>query len=365
MFNKYFIDEITIMPNFLKKKYIRSIRSLIKNKNFSPISDAVKTILSSGNTAETSLKTILKDHKDLMLESYSNIEETKSFKYSAIFELDDEREPIEIINQITKNNTILDSTIHYNTIISDYKATKMNDLLKFTFLLDGFRMINGNPVPIKTTYSVIVKFWTFGIDDEKRKFIEIDTDNVASYFRIEKNNFFEQMINNIAEYLQTEFSLSLHPVDLLLTLERIKDKEKKGELKNFPKASAQKMVLSSGSQAVLDSNDAETIILPILGELKNLIEDNQKLFSQAIEVKKLLEEFIRDTEVMSDLPWITFTWDDIIKSKKIQVKFVLSEYPYTLLNYYIHKKGRKGMNDVIESLLKEYSSKKINEDDEG
>lgn len=117
------------------------------------------------------------------------------------------------------------------------------------------------------------------------------------------------------------------------------------------------MLLSSGSQAILDSNDAETIILPILGELKQLIELNEELFSKSndtLAIQALLEEFISDTELKSDLPWITFTWDNKIKSKKIQVKFILSEYPYTMMSYYGHSKERGGMNDVVESLLKEY-----------
>lgn len=242
------------------------------------------------------------------------------------------------------------------------KATKLKNLLKFTFLLDGIKIRNQKSRAVKTTYSVTVKFWE--IKDENKRFVEIDADNVASYFRLDKTNFFEEMIDMVYEYLQTEFSLVLIPIDLMHTLEEIKDKEKKGELHNLPKASAQKMVLSSGSQAILDSNDAETIILPILGELKKLIEENEELFSNCLDAKILIENFIRDTEVTADLPWITFTWDNVIKSKKIQVKFVLSEYPYTLLNYYSHSKGRSGMDDVVESLLQEYCNKQNNKKEE-
>lgn len=358
MFEEYFKEEIKIMPNFLKTKYIRSVRGLIKDKKFEDAKSSVDAILGKGNGTEISLQEIMEQNNELLLEAYKNIEANKSFKYSALFELDDERSSSEIIRLITRNNNIVDSTIKLGTPSKDFKAVKLNDIIKFTFLLDGLRIENGIPVPTKTTYSVAVKVWD--LQNESRKFIEIDADNVASYFRLDRDNFFEQMINTVSEYLQTEFSLTLIPVDLLHTLEEIKEKEKKGELDNLPKASAQKMVLSSGSQAILDSNDAETIILPILGELRNLIDDNEELFSKSLDVKILLEEFIRDTETMSDLPWITFTWDDKIKSKKIQVKFVLSEYPYTLLNYYSHTKGRSGMNDVIESLLKEYCSKNNN-----
>lgn len=360
MFNEYFTEEISIMPNFLKTKYIGAIRGLIKTAEFEKEKSQIEAIFAKGNGSETSLKEITASHNNLIIEAHKNIESSKSLKYSALYELDDDRTSEEIINLITSKNSFLDSVNTLNTPIQNLKATKLKDVIKFTFLLDGIRINDNVPIAIKTTYSVIVKFWEFG--NSKKKFLEIDADNVATYFRLDKNNFFEQMITTIEEYLQSKFSLTLIPIDLFQTLEKIKEKAKKGELENLPIASAQKMVLSSGSQAILDSNDAETIILPILGELRKLIEDNEELFSEALDVKILLEGFIQDTETMSDLPWVTFTWDNKIKSKKIQVKFVLSEYPYTLLNYYTHNKGRSGMNDVVESLLKEYCN---NQDDGG
>lgn len=143
----------------------------------------------------------------------------------------------------------------------------------------------------------------------------------------------------------------IQPVDLVEVLEKFKEE---GEGLSYPKASAQKMVLSTGSQAILDSADAEEILLPILGELKILITDNQLLFDQAPEIQRLLEDFIRETEIEAELPWMTFTWDNKVKSKKVQVKFIFSDTPYTLLSYYTHTKGRSGMRDVIESLLKKY-----------
>lgn len=114
------------------------------------------------------------------------------------------------------------------------------------------------------------------------------------------------------------------------------------------------MLLVSGSQATLDSADSETIILPILGELKQLIEDNDDLFSQSPDIKLLLENFIVETEEEAHLPWITFTWNNRIKSKRIQIKFVLSDQEYTLLNYYHHSRGRGGMYDATKCLLEKY-----------
>ncbi|PZL70930.1 hypothetical protein CI088_13675 [Enterococcus plantarum] len=364
MFNDYFENEIQVMPSFLKGKYVTAIRSLIKDKKFSESKADIENIFGLGEGVDFVLKKILSDHNELFIEAYNNIEASMSLKYSALFELDDDRKVEEIISLITAGNSLVDSTIEFSSPVYEIKATSLKDMLKFTFLLQGIRIQNGLPIACKTTYSIIVKFWEFPTTNDIKKFVEIDADNVATYFRRGTDNFFEQMINLISNYLQTDFSLSLTPIDLFDVLETIKEKEKSGKLKNLPKASAQKMVLSSGSQAILDSNDAETIILPILGEIKKLIEDNEELFLASPDVKILLEGFISDTELMSDLPWITFTWDNKIKSKKIQVKFVLSDYPYTLLSYYSHTKGRSGMNDVVESLLKEYCILSTNGEEE-
>lgn len=356
MFNDYFNEEIEIMPNFLKAKYVRAIRGLIKEEQFSNEKSSIEAIFALGQGTECSLKQILREYPDLMVETHKNIELNKSMKYAALFELDDDRKPDDIISLIASDNTLLNSTIELSNPNMQLKAIKLGDMLKFTFLLNGIKIQNGNPVAHKTTYSVVVKFWEVPTGGIVKKFVEIDADNVATYFRHDRDNFFVSMINLTLDYLQNEFSLSLDPIDLIEVVEIIRGKEKTGALGNLPKASAQKMLLSSGSQAILDSNDAEVIILPILGELKKLIEDNEQLFSTSQEVKVLLEDFISETEAMADLPWVTFTWDNKIKSKKVQVKLVLSEYPFTMLNYYSHTQGRSGMNDVIESLLKEYSS---------
>ncbi|MGX7047174.1 hypothetical protein ACWN83_09135 [Pseudolactococcus plantarum] len=360
MFYQYFNEEITVMPNFLQRKYITSIRALAKTEKYENIKKSLNDILNEKVTADIKIKKILANYKDIILDAYINIQSSKSFKYSAIFELHDDIEIKEIVNKITKGNTILNSTIRNVSKINDYKATKLNGAMIFTFLLDGQKIINDVIKKFKTTYSAVVKLWENEIDGNKRKFIEIDVDSVGLYFRMENNDFFGNMIGSIAGYLEQCIGLSLDPIDFFSTLEYIKDMDENGKNKSIAKVSAQKMVLDTGSQAVLDSSESENIVLPILGDLKKIMEVNNELFSKSPKIKQLLDSFISDTELTSHLPWITFIWDDKIKSKKIQVKFDLSDYPYTLLNYYNHKKGRKGMNDVIESILEAYCEIKNN-----
>ena len=44
--------------------------------------------------------------------------------------------------------------------------------------------------------------------------------------------------------------------------------------------SAQSMNINSGAKATLDSSSSKDIILPILGEIKNLLEENVELFQR-------------------------------------------------------------------------------------
>ncbi len=118
------------------------------------------------------------------------------------------------------------------------------------------------------------------------------------------------------------------------------------------------MLLRSGAAATLVSSETDSVILPILGELKQLMKENDEMFSSSPEIKDLLETFVKDTEVWAEFPWVTLIWNHNhkYKNRRIQVKFVLDRNDYTLLNYYWHMNGRSGMNDVVEYLLKKFSS---------
>ena len=329
----YLESELLLMPSYLKNQLVDEMKE-------------TNAVL-EGEDIDAFLLRVLREHQESFLIAYNKLVMRKSFKYSALFELDDPRNINDILDPIScEGNT---------TMLTDSMQTlnpvRIDGALKFTFLLQGGRIENLEFRPYKTSYTILVSF----LEISGNKFVEIDADNVATYFRHEDANFFVNMINRVSEWLRSNCLLTLHPIDLVNVLDEFKNDVQNATTQNSPLVSAQKMILGTGSQATLDSADSETIILPILGELKQLIEDNDDLFSQATDIKILLENFITETEEEADLPWITFVWDNRVKSKKMQVKFFLSDQPYTLLNYYHHTRGRGGMNDATKCLLEKYS----------
>ncbi|WP_353419556.1 hypothetical protein PYH66_01445 [Staphylococcus delphini] len=117
--------------------------------------------------------------------------------------------------------------------------------------------------------------------------------------------------------------------------------------------SAQLMNTTKGARATLETASSTTIILPILGEIKEIIASNKHLFESSQEGLKILTDYIIELEEESDLPWVSL----INKTNNISIKFLFESYTgrdYTLLNYYYHEKRREGMDYVLQSILSEY-----------
>jgi len=340
MNEEYILGELEVMPQMVKNNYLRIIKELVKEKEFADEKEKIDSLVQQGNI-DLFLKTVWEQEKNLFLRAKFQHTLLKGFKYGALFRLEDDRDLDVILKQIS-NLSAGDDIIE---VVCSHK------MVIVTNNLDGIKLSN-TVEHVKTTHSIVVKFWEVS---QQEKFVEVNVANIGTPFRQNNPNFFTEQIDQIVSKLQDEYLLSLDPLDFSEVINSIKERSKSETAAGLPQASAQKMILSSGAEATLDSNNTEEIILPILGELKQLIEENTDVFDNSPEIKELLSEFIQDTEALSDFPWVALTWDHVTKSKRIKVKFVLdSSNSYTLLNYYSHTNGRKELNNVVESILKEY-----------
>ncbi|MEX6496474.1 hypothetical protein AB6B24_04630 [Lactococcus sp. AK05] len=344
MKKEYVLGEIDVMPKGVKNYYLKIIKRLLKDDKFQSIKEDVETIIqesSQQGNIDMLLKKIIDTHEDFYLESKKIFILEKNFKYGALFQLEDERAIQEILKSIQEKNE--DNT----------EVIEAENIVVYTSFLDGMRSIgigNNTLEYFKTTYSTVVKFWEI---ENGEKFVEVDVENVGVPFRQGMTDFFTNQIDEIIRKFQSNYLISLTPIDFSEVVYNIKDIHEE----DMPQTSAQKMIMPSGAEATLDSNKTEEIILPILGDLKQLIDENSDLFENSPQITQILNEFIQDTEQMSYFPWVTLMWDNIIKTKRVTVKFVLEHTrDYTLLNYYTHRNGRQGMNDVVKSMLKEYST---------
>lgn len=96
-------------------------------------------------------------------------------------------------------------------------------------------------------------------------------------------------------------------------------------------------------------------LLPFIGELRSLLNDNQAELEKVPDFREALEQFMFEMEEMSDYPWIELLWENEIKTRSNRVKFVFNymNKSYCLIQYYYSNVliGMERMNYVIEYIV--------------
>lgn len=220
--------------------------------------------------------------------------------------------------------------------------------LKFSKILSGYNS-NGTYVSIK--YPIIVMIY---VTDNV---LEIRLDNTKTFLRNNEEYFYINQIRHIISWLNTYMNIELEAINLSPIVEYIKTViDDSSEVV----VSAQAMNLKTGSKAILDAGVNDDFVLPLLGELKNLMKENDDLLNsneETLEIKSKLENFIFETEESSNLPWILLTWKNETKSKAVKVKFSFNYQgqDFSLLYYYGSNAGMEKMNNVTRYIIQNQS----------
>ncbi len=88
--------------------------------------------------------------------------------------------------------------------------------------------------------------------------------------------------------------------------------------------------MSSGGAA--ESSD---YVLPFIGEIRELIDENEDLFNEAHEIKQLLTQYLNDKEATASYPCIYVKWVKPVKSQSyiVKITFDYLNRRYTLLQH--------------------------------
>ena len=348
-------------PKYLREKLIKKLEEqCVISKEHNLLTETAATVQISQDDTEqkpTELDIITQAMEAKNEETITVIESLEygtSYKYSTLLQLNEFPE-VEIEEAITSGH-ILDSSCA--NFISDYCSSfmeldiikpsykKLNDnliALKFNQILSGRLPSNGNAISIK--YPLIVLFY------KDINIIEIRFDSVKGYLKND-DFFYSNQIDIIIEWLEKFLTAELFPLDLKPVVEFIsKNNSKEVDV------AAQAMNMKSGSKAVLDTGVNDSPVLPLLGELKELIDTNDDLFKaneQTLAIEEKLTYFIKETEETSDLPWISLRWNHQTKSKAIKVKFSFNfkGQVYDLLQYYGNNAEMGEMNNVTKYIIK-------------
>ena len=117
----------------------------------------------------------------------------------------------------------------------------------------------------------------------------------------------------------------------------------------------QMMEMKSGGSAELTASENGDYMLPFLGEIRELIDENEELFSEADEIKQLLLQYLNEKEATASYPYIYVKWVKPVETQSYIVKITFDYFygSYTLLQHITGNckdLGMGRMNDAIEYL---------------
>lgn len=267
----------------------------------------------------------------------------KDYKYSVIFYCNDFKSILDkvknmpIIEDDYENNHIYDcftSPIKFNK--DDYY------FLKFNLAYSAIHPLTQEELLIK--YPFIVVF------HEKGELIEFRFDVLKKVFLSDKKEqtIYSDLINEMIDYLKTNYNCNLKPLNLDFMINTCKNDKK-------VKLIAQYMRLPSGGHAQLEVGNNQKYILPFIGELKSLINENKSDLQKVPKFRESMEQFMFEMEEMSDYPWIELLWENDIKTRNIHTKFIFNymNNSYCLIQHYYSNVliGMERMNYVIEYII--------------
>ena len=117
----------------------------------------------------------------------------------------------------------------------------------------------------------------------------------------------------------------------------------------------QMMEMKAGGSAELTASENGDYMLPFLGEIRELIDENEELFAEADEIRQLLLQYLNEKEATASYPYIYVKWIKPVETKSYIVKITFDYFngKITLLQHITGKCNDLGMgrmNDAIEYL---------------
>lgn len=189
-----------------------------------------------------------------------------------------------------------------------------------------------------------IKFTVICVLDKEHNVIELRFDRVGIAYK-NSYNFYRDKINHILDYLATNLSVEIENIDFKAVIDYIKSE------KDNISIYAQRMQ-RNGTTAYLEAYDDGDGVMPILGELGNLIEENRELFDTDINtnlIRDKLLTFIKEIEVKSDMPMVKVKLDD--QDIKFGITHNYKGMEYSFFMFYGELLGDKEMMDYVRNYL--------------
>jgi len=280
---------------------------------------------------------------------FENWEFEKDYKYSILFETKNSN----FFNDVDFQTLFPKGTVSTIESIddSDEYFTYFNDecfIVKFSRAFSAYDTFNNEEMLVK--YPMLVVF------HKNDKIVEIRFDGLKRQFISDKKaqTIYIDLVSDILEILKLKFGIELNAMDLDFIINTVRSSNDKSvklmaEYKNLP----------SGGNAQLDVGKNRDYVMPIIGELKELIEKHRSDIEKIPLLNEDLNQFLFENEELSDYEWIQVVWENEIKTRNIKVKFIFDYHQqgYCLLQHMYSDVlvGMERMNFVTKYISKNRS----------
>lgn len=281
---------------------------------------------------------------------YEKWEFVKLYKYSVplFFEIKENKSLEDILNekkiQCFDEQSFIPNMV-LNTSLKDTQPIywKKDKNIFIKFVLQKTYIIPESFDQIDYRFPVVVYV------DLSNNLLDIRYDS-TKYNRQFDNEAYEKIVTDCINWLKKEMNIDIFLCEHKDIIPIVNDK-KYEDVKMYK----QMMEMSSGGAAELTASENTDYVLPFIGEIRSLIEENEELFNQAEEVKELLLQYLIDKEATASYPYIYIKWVKAVESQSyiVRVTFDYLNHKYTLLQHITggcKDLGMERMNDAIKYL---------------
>ena len=146
--------------------------------------------------------------------------------------------------------------------------------------------------PVNYRYPVVIYI------NSRLNMLEIRFDAVRFDPQFGKESY-ENLLANCLEWIKTNLKVDLFLCDGSNTIAVINGKKDEST-----KIYKQMMELSSGGSAELTASEERDLVMPFIGEIRELIDENEELFSRSAEISELLLNYLNEKEKTANYPYI-------------------------------------------------------------
>lgn len=313
-----YLNDFQHLPQYQKRQILNSY---IKTSNyFQRIIE--KNKMDIPTDIESRVKIIVEHCKINFVKFLQNWDYEKQFKYSKLYEVNaiEEMDIITLIQKgwITEHS---DSIIEEgNTSITSPYYLKKNGKLFFKFIIDN-NIQYIDPENYTNQKNVFMIAYHPDINILEVRFDSAGSGEIIPYFRLISH------AEESVEWIQRNLKLELKLIDVLSKIYKYHENQYDDVI-----WVAQKAMYEDGSLAMIDVGKADKNKLPFIGELKQMLLDYTKLFSDSPEIRELIIDFITAKEEKCNYHYITLMFNHETLNK-IKVKFDFNNETNCILHY--------------------------------